>query len=164
MHLTEPWLRFAHRQGCSVVTLIPVRRGDVEHGIALVVLHGERDVAQRAGWFPAVAPPVHRINVVMARAFSFHVVVVVGASGAPVLHHLEERWPKLPSPLNAMRNSLGESSIVAHCGVDAPLRGEPTKMVPSLPLLRDAQATKVIGDELKVPNVNWFTEEESTAW
>jgi hypothetical protein len=100
----------------------------------------------------------------VAGAFSFHVAVVVEANGAPVLRRLGEGWQKLPPPLDAMRNSSAESSIVAHCGVDAPLRGEPTKMVPSLPLLRDAQATKVIGDELKVPNVNWFTEEESTAW
>jgi hypothetical protein len=32
-----------------------------------------------------------------------------------------EGWPKLPSPLDAVRNSSVESSIVAHYGVDAPL-------------------------------------------
>jgi hypothetical protein len=45
MHLAEPWLRSAHRHG------------DAEHRIAPVVLHGERDVAQRVGGFSAVAPP-----------------------------------------------------------------------------------------------------------
>jgi hypothetical protein len=53
------------------------------------------------------------------------------------MHRLGEGWPKLPSPLDVVRNSSVESSIVAHCGVDAPLRVEPMKMAPSLPLLGD---------------------------
>jgi hypothetical protein len=32
-----------------------------------------------------------------------------------------EGWPKLPSPLDVVSNSLVESSIVARCGVEAPL-------------------------------------------
>jgi hypothetical protein len=60
-------------------------------------------------------------NVLMARAFSFHVTVVVGVSGAHVLHCLGERWLKFPSPLDAMRNSSGESSVMACYGVEAPL-------------------------------------------
>jgi hypothetical protein len=57
----------------------------------------------------------------MARAFSFHVVVVVGEKEAPVLCHLGKGWPKLPLSLDAMRNSSRESSIMARYEVDAPL-------------------------------------------
>jgi hypothetical protein len=85
---------------------------------------------------------VRGVNLVVAGAFSFHVAVVVAANWAPMLHHLGEGWPKLPSPLDVVRNSLVESSIVARCGVDAPQRVEPTKMAPSLPLL---------GDRLRLP-------------
>jgi hypothetical protein len=38
---------------------------------------------------------------------------------------------KLPSLLDAMRNSSAESSIMAHRGVDAPLRVEPMKATPA---------------------------------
>jgi hypothetical protein len=68
-----------------------------------------------------------------------------GCSGgklAPMLRHLGEGWSKIPSPLDVVRNSSVESSIVASCGVDAPQRVEPTKMAPSLPLL---------GDRLRLP-------------
>jgi hypothetical protein len=54
------------------------------------------------------------INVAcVAGAFSLHGVVVAGASEAPVLRLLGEGWSKLPSPINTMRNSLVESSIMA---------------------------------------------------
>jgi hypothetical protein len=36
---------------------------------------------------------------------------------------------KPPSPLEAVKNSLVESSIMAHSGVGGPLRGEPMKVV-----------------------------------
>jgi hypothetical protein len=52
----------------------------------------------------------------VARAFSFHVTVAVGANGAPVLCHLGEGWQKLPSPPDAVWNSTVESSIVALWG------------------------------------------------
>jgi hypothetical protein len=55
----------------------------------------------------------------VAGAFSFHVAIVVGANEAPVLCRLGEGWSKLPSPVNVVRSSSMESSIVAHCGVDA---------------------------------------------
>jgi hypothetical protein len=71
----------------------------------------------------------------VARTFSFHVVVVVGVSEAPVLRLLGEGWPKLPSLLDAVRNSSVESSIMARCEVDAPRQVEPTKAAPSSPLL-----------------------------
>jgi hypothetical protein len=77
----------------------------------------------------------------MAGAFSFHIVVVAGASEAPMLR-LGERWSKLPSPLDTMRNSSVESLIMARCGVDAPWQVEPTKAVPSSPLL---------GERLRLP-------------
>jgi hypothetical protein len=32
-------------------------RWDAEHGLTSVVLHGERDVARRGGWFLAVELP-----------------------------------------------------------------------------------------------------------
>jgi hypothetical protein len=56
-HPAESRLRSTHRQGCYVVTLISVRHGDADCGIAPVVLHAECDVAQRARWFLTVAPP-----------------------------------------------------------------------------------------------------------
>jgi hypothetical protein len=71
----------------------------------------------------------------MVGPFSFCVVVVVEASEAPMLCLLGERWPKLPFPLEAMRNSSVASSIVAHYGVDAPQHVEPTKAMPSSPFL-----------------------------
>jgi hypothetical protein len=54
-----------------------------------------------------------------------------------MLCHLGDGWLKLPSQLDAVRNSSVESSIVACYGVDAPLRVEPTMAVPSSPLLRE---------------------------
>jgi hypothetical protein len=57
----------------------------------------------------------------VARAFSFHVLVVAGINEAPVLRRPGEWWPELPSQLEAMRNYTVGSSIVAHCGVEAPL-------------------------------------------
>jgi hypothetical protein len=57
----------------------------------------------------------------VAIAFSIHGVVVARASGPPTLHLLGEGRPKLPSLLDAMRNSLVESLIMARHGVDAPL-------------------------------------------
>jgi hypothetical protein len=78
---------------------------------------------------------VHRGNLIVAGAFSYRVVVVAGANEALVLHHLGEGWSMLPCPLDTVRNSSVESSIMAHYGVDAPLRVEPTKVVPSSPLL-----------------------------
>jgi hypothetical protein len=64
---------------------------------------------------------VCRGNLVVAGAFSFHVAVAVGANRALVLHCLREGWPKLPSSLVVVRSSSVEPSIVARCGVDAPL-------------------------------------------
>jgi hypothetical protein len=57
-------------------------------------------------------------NPIVVGALSFH-VVVVGANEPPVLRRLGKGWPKLPSPLDAMRNSSVESLIVAHCRLDA---------------------------------------------
>jgi hypothetical protein len=39
---------------------ILARRWDAEHALALVILHGERDIARRGGWFLALAPPSAR--------------------------------------------------------------------------------------------------------
>jgi hypothetical protein len=58
-----------------------------------------------------------------------------GSEQSPVLLLLGEGGPKLPSPLDIVRNSSTESSIMARRGVDAPLQVEPTKVVPSSPLL-----------------------------
>jgi hypothetical protein len=51
----------------------------------------------------------------VARAFSVHGVVAMLASEAPTPRLLGEGRSKLPSPLDAVRNS----SIMAHRGVDA---------------------------------------------
>jgi hypothetical protein len=49
-------------------------------------------------------------------------------------------------------------------GVDAPLRVEPMKAMPSSPFLGGkSQATEVVSDKLEVPKANSITEEESTA-
>jgi hypothetical protein len=78
---------------------------------------------------------VRRGNLVVARAFSFRVVVVAGANESLVLRCLGEGWSKLPSSLDAMRNPSVESSILARCEIDAWLRVEPMKVAPLLPLL-----------------------------
>jgi hypothetical protein len=61
----------------------------------------------------------------------------MGASEGPTPRLLGEGRPKLPSPLDAVRNSSVESSIMVYRRVDAPLRVEPMKAVPSSPLLRE---------------------------
>jgi hypothetical protein len=53
-------------------------------------------------------------NPVVVGVLSFH-FVAVWPNEPLVLRHLGEGWPKLPSPLDAVRNSLVESSIVARC-------------------------------------------------
>jgi hypothetical protein len=65
-----------------------------------------------------------------------HDVVVIGAGGAPppVLRLLEEGRSKPPSLLDAMMNSSAESFVMAHHGDETPLRVEPMKAVPELPL------------------------------
>jgi hypothetical protein len=67
-------------------------------------------------------------------SFSY-VVATMGAGRVPVPHLLGEGRPKLQSPLDVMRNSSVESSIMARRGVGAPLRVEPMKMTPASPLL-----------------------------
>jgi hypothetical protein len=57
----------------------------------------------------------------VAEAFSIFSVVVFGVSEDPVSHLLGEGRPKLLSPLDAVRNSSAESSIMAHRGVGAQL-------------------------------------------
>jgi hypothetical protein len=56
---------------------------------------------------------------VMLRMSFNHGVVATGAGSTPVSHLLGEGGPKLPSPLDAMRNSSVESSIMAHRKVGA---------------------------------------------
>jgi hypothetical protein len=60
---------------------------------------------------------------VMSRMSFSHGVVVTGAGGAPVPCLLGDERQKLPFPLDTMRNSSVEPSIMALQGVDAPLRG-----------------------------------------
>jgi hypothetical protein len=64
------------------------RHWDAEHGLASVVLCGERDDARRGDWFLAAAPPSVGGNLVVARVLPFPIAVVVGANEAPVLRHL----------------------------------------------------------------------------
>jgi hypothetical protein len=66
----------------------------------------------------------------MARAFSIHGVVVAGVSEAPALHLLGEGRLKLPSPLDAVRTSSTETSMMVCHGVDAPQWVQPMKMGP----------------------------------
>jgi hypothetical protein len=70
----------------------------------------------------------------VVRASSSHDVVVTGAGGAPLPCLLGEWRPELPSPLDAMWNSM-VSSIMA-CRKDGdPLWVEPMKVTPKLLLL-----------------------------
>jgi hypothetical protein len=104
-------------------------------------------------------------NLVMADgagAFYIQGMVVDGANEATVLCLMGEGRPKLPCPIDTMRNSLVESSIMAHCGVDAPLLVEPMKLCLCCRSWGKGQAVEVVGDELKVPMANGFTEGEST--
>jgi hypothetical protein len=71
----------------------------------------------------------------MARASSCHSGVVTGAGGAPAPSLLGEGKSEPPPPLEALWNSLVESSIMAHRGDGGPLRIEPMKAVPDSPLL-----------------------------
>jgi hypothetical protein len=56
-------------------------------------------------------------------------------SSPPVSRLLGEGRPKLPSPLDVMRNYSIESSIMAHHGDGVPLRVELMKVAPASPLL-----------------------------
>jgi hypothetical protein len=86
--------------------------------------------------FTMVLTPAHWRDVVYwAGAFSIHSVVMVGARTVLVLRLMGEGRLKLPSPLDTMRNSAVESSIMAHRGVETPLQVERMKAVPSLPFL-----------------------------
>jgi hypothetical protein len=71
----------------------------------------------------------------VAGAFSVHGVVVAGVGEAPLPCLLGEGRPEPPSPLDAVRNSLAESSIKARREDGVPLRVEPMKMTRELPLL-----------------------------
>jgi hypothetical protein len=73
--------------------------------------------------------------VAMMRMSFIHGVVVTGAGGAPVSRLLGEGRLKPPSPLDAVRNSSMESSIMAYHGDGVLLRVEPMKVVPKSPLL-----------------------------
>jgi hypothetical protein len=57
----------------------------------------------------------------VAGAFSIHGVVVAGANETPALHLFGEGRSMLPSPLDVVKNSSAESSIMAHHGVCASL-------------------------------------------
>jgi hypothetical protein len=65
---------------------------------------------------------------------SIHGVVAMGAGEAPVPYLLGEGRSKLPSPLDAVRNSSAESSMMAHREVDASLRVQPMKAALASPL------------------------------
>jgi hypothetical protein len=81
---------------------------------------GLRPCAKGDSWFLAMAPP--SVGEILSwMELSFHVVVEVEVSEAPVLRHMGERWSMPPSPLDTVRYSFAESSIVGRCGVDAPL-------------------------------------------
>jgi hypothetical protein len=81
----------------------------------------------------------------MARESSCHGVIVMGVGKAPTPSLLGEGRPHHPPPLQAMWNSLVESSIMAHCGDGGPLRVEPMKVVPEFLLL---------GERLRLPKLS----------
>jgi hypothetical protein len=70
-------------------------------------------------------------------AFSIYGAVVMGVGGAPVLHLLGEMRPKPHTPLDAMRNSSVESSLMARNEDGVSLWVQPMKAVPESPLLRE---------------------------
>jgi hypothetical protein len=71
----------------------------------------------------------------VVRVFSIYGVAVTGAGGSPVPCLLREGRPEPPSLLDAMRNSLVESSIMACHRDGVPLQVESMKVAPELPLL-----------------------------
>jgi hypothetical protein len=64
-----------------------------------------------------------------------HGVVAMGVGRAPMPHLLGEGRPKPPTPLDVVRNSSVESSIMAQYGDGVPLQLEPMKAAPELPHL-----------------------------
>jgi hypothetical protein len=73
----------------------------------------------------------------VAVAFSIQGVAVMGAGEAPMPRLLGEGRVEPPSSLDVMRNSSSESSIMARHGDGVPLRVEPMKAVPELPLIEE---------------------------
>jgi hypothetical protein len=100
--------------------------------------------------------------VVMSRISFNHGVVAMRVGKGPVPCIQGEVGVKLPSPLDAVRNSSTESSITAHHGVDTLLQVEPMNACVAPPR-GEAQATEVVGDELEVPKVNDFAKGEQIA-
>jgi hypothetical protein len=109
---------------------------DAEHGFASVVLCVQCDVARRGGLFSAVAPPSVRETLSWLEHSPSMLQLQWGRTGPPCC----TTWRKGGRsffPARRSENSSVESLIVARCVVDAPLRVEPTKMAPSLPLIGD---------------------------
>jgi hypothetical protein len=95
--------------------------------------------------------------------FSTHVVVVMGVGRAPVSCLLGEGRSELPSPLKVVWNSSVESSIVPCSGDGGPLWVEHKKAASESFLQGEAQAVEAVGDEVKAPKANSFTEGDATA-
>jgi hypothetical protein len=86
-----------------MVALPIARLWAAERGLATVAPHDECDITQKGGQFPTAGGTV--IMAKAAGAFSVLGVVVMGASEALMPRHLGEGRKKLPSPLDAVRNS-----------------------------------------------------------
>jgi hypothetical protein len=127
VHAAEPWQRPARRWACFIVALTPSQWGDAEHRLAPAVLPDERSAVWGGSWFLATAPP----SAGETSSWPVHSPSMLwfwqGQARPMCCAFWGEGWPKLPSPLEAMRNSSVESLVMAHCRVDAPRRVEPTK-------------------------------------
>jgi hypothetical protein len=100
----------------------------------------------------------------VAGAFPTHGVIVMRAGRAPVLCLLGEGRLEPLSPLEAMWNTLVESSIMTRSRDGGLLRVEPMKVAPESFLLGERiRPPKAVSDELEVPKPNGFTEGEATA-
>jgi hypothetical protein len=108
---------------CIAVALPLARSWAAEHRLASAALHDDRDVARKRERFSAAVPPSvgEQSSWLEVGASSIHCMVVMGASEALMPRLLGQGRPKLPSPLDAVRNSSVESFIMAHHGVGAPL-------------------------------------------
>jgi hypothetical protein len=109
---------------------------DAEHGFASVVLCVQCDVAQKGGWFPAAAPLSVRETLSWLEHSPSMLRLQWGRTG-PLCCAIWRKGGHSFFPARRSENSSVESSIVARCGVDAPLRVEPTKIAPLLPLMGD---------------------------
>jgi hypothetical protein len=97
----------------------------------------------------------------MVGVVSGHGMVVAGAVDAPMLCLLGEGRSIVPSPSEATWDSSMESSVMARNRDDGSLWIERMMVTTKPSPMKEAQAAKVVGDELEAPEETSFTEGEN---